>query len=88
MYRQKVLFSKAFSREKYRIYVQRLFKVNMKVSQVASTVMIKEDSRVDQGLFARMTKTFLCEIRVVTKDKLKQKTLKWIEMLNKAPVVF
>lgn len=41
-----------------------------------------------ESLFAKMTKTFLREIRVESKSELKHRIMLWVEEMNRSPVIF
>lgn len=41
-----------------------------------------------ESFFAKMTKTFLREIRVESKSELKHRIMQWIEEMNRTPVIF
>jgi len=41
-----------------------------------------------ESLFAKMTKTFLREIRVESKSELKHRVMLWVEEMNRSPVIF
>lgn len=41
-----------------------------------------------ESLFSKMTRTFLRGIRVKSKEELKQRIMKWLEEINKSPVIF
>ncbi len=41
-----------------------------------------------ESLFAKMTKTFLREIRVESKSELKLRIMLWVEEMNRSPVIF